>query len=101
MSPISKQQVPALPTVVPRHRSLLEALQDLPEEETENLLEQLKRIMTREAIAEVERMTRAQASSSDWMLYRRGMATASICRGFFTRAVTKGSTTAAQLERSP
>ncbi|KAG0419359.1 hypothetical protein HPB47_004173, partial [Ixodes persulcatus] len=71
---------------VPRPRSLLEALQDLPEEERENLLEQLKRIMTREAIGEIERLTRAQASSSHWMLYRRGMATASICRGFFTRA---------------
>ncbi|KAG0417186.1 hypothetical protein HPB47_005822, partial [Ixodes persulcatus] len=70
-------------------RSLMEipfCPKDLPEEERENLLEQLKRIMTREAIAEIERLTRAQASSSHWMLYRRGMATASICRGFFTRA---------------
>ncbi|KAG0417185.1 hypothetical protein HPB47_005821 [Ixodes persulcatus] len=86
MCPISETTGASTSAAVPRPRSLLEALQDLPEEERENLLEQLKRIMTREAIAEIERLTRAQASSSHWMLYRRGMATASICRGFFTRA---------------
>lgn len=35
---------------------------------------------------EIECLKRAQASSSDWMLYKRGMATAFICHGFFTRA---------------
>ncbi|CAN7947270.1 unnamed protein product [Ixodes hexagonus] len=68
--------------VAPRPPNLLEVLRRMPEEELQDVLTVLKRVLTKDVIAEIERRTRAQAAEPEWMLYRRGMATASICHSF-------------------
>ncbi|CAN7940741.1 unnamed protein product [Ixodes hexagonus] len=60
----------------------------MPEEELQDVLTVLKRVVTKDVIAEIERRTRAQAAEPEWMLYRRGMATASICHSFRTWAAS-------------
>ncbi|CAN8002681.1 unnamed protein product [Ixodes pacificus] len=54
------------------------------EEELQNVLTVLKRVLTKDVIADIERRTKAQAAEPEWMLYRKGMATASICHSFRT-----------------
>ncbi|CAN8013128.1 unnamed protein product [Ixodes persulcatus] len=72
--------------VASRPRSLLKVLRRMPEEELQNVLTVLKRVLTKDVIAEIERRTKAQAAEPEWMLYRKGMATASICHSFRTWA---------------
>ncbi|CAN7977895.1 unnamed protein product [Ixodes persulcatus] len=72
--------------VASRPPSLLEVLRRMPEEELQNVLTELKLVLTKDVIAEIERRTKAQAAEPEWMLYRKGMATASICHSFRTWA---------------
>lgn len=70
--------------VASRPPNLLEVLRRMPEEELQNVLTVLKRVLTKDVIAEIERRTKAQSAEPEWMLYRKGMATASICHSFRT-----------------